>query len=236
MDPVTGLSRRQLIALAVLIPLGIVASTVATAVSENVDSACPDESYECASLEPDEPLIVGLVAASEQSTEWPFRDAIERGIGKIHVEGRPVEVDIRLPGCSAEAAAQDARELVSDPPDEPPAAVVIGAVCEQTAAPMAQILSDTGTTFVALNRTGPVPTDPPYHLVAPKVDLEAEAAGLQGIGLASHLRELIAGHVGAVLEDVVRAIDEMAIVDGKTVLIPRTPLRDSLVEGGYPSA
>lgn len=236
MDPVTGLSRRQLIALAAVIPLGIVASTAATAISERSDAACPDESYECASLEPGEPVVIGLLAASDASTKWPLREAAAQGIGRTLIGGHPVRVDLRFPGCSPEAASEDVRELASNPPDEPPAAVVVGAHCPEAAIPMAQLLSDTGTTLVSLNEVGAVPTDPPYHLLAPELDLQGEASGLQGIGLVSHLRDLIAGHVGGVLEDVIAAIDRVAILEGESLLIPRTPLRDGLVEAGYKSA
>ena len=236
MDPVTGLSRRQQIGLAVLVPLGIVASTVATAVSENVDEACPDQSYECAALEPGEPVIVGLVAASETSAGWPLREAIERGIGNTVIEGHRVQVDLRFPGCDPEAASEDVRELASDPPDEPPATVVVGAHCREAAIPMAQILSDTGTTLVSLDDVGPVPTDPAYHLTAHRLDLSGDAAGVQGIGLASQLRDVIAGHLASVLEGVTLAIERVAIEDGDDLLIPRTPLRDQLVRQGFSPA
>jgi hypothetical protein len=232
-NPVTGLSRRQAIALAVLIPLGIVASTVATAISEQVDSRCPDERYECATIRAGEPVVIGLVAASDASTDWPLREAVERGIANMVIEGHPVLVDLRLPGCDAGAASEDVRELASDPPDEPPAAAVLSASCSASAVPMAQILGDTGITLVTLNEVRRVPTDPPYHLVAPQLDLPAETSGLQGSGLVSHLRELLASHMGGVLESMTAAIDRVAIRDGARLLIPRTPLRDALIQEGF---
>ena len=236
MDPVTGLSRRQAIALAILVPLGIVVSTVATAISEQVDSMCPDERYRCATLQVGEPVIIGLVAASDASTEWPLKEAVEQGIGDTYIDGHRVLIDLRLPGCDAEAASQDMRELVSDPPDEPPAAAVLSAVCPEAAVPMAQILGDTGTTLVALNEVPPVPTGPLYHLVAPELDLPTETSGLQGIGVASHLRQLVASRVGGVLERVAGVIARMVIRDGGRLLIPRTALRDALVREGFPPA
>jgi hypothetical protein len=128
------------------------------------------------------------------------------------------------------------RELVSDPPDEPPAAAVLSAVCPEAAVPMAQILSDTGTTLVALNEVPPVPvpTAPPYHLVGPELDLRTETS--QGVGVASHLRQLVASHVGGVLEHVAGVIGRVAIRDGARLLIPRTALRDALVGEGFPPA
>ena len=233
MDPVTGLTRRQAILLALLIPFGIAASTVATVISQDVDELCPDEKWECVEIEEGEPVVIGLVAASGASVRWPLREAVEDGIGRTLIGPHAVLVDPRTPGCSAEEASDDVRELASDPPDEPPATVVMGSPCERTAPAMAQLLSDTGTTFIALNEVGPIPTAPEFHLVAPETSFAADASGVQGIGLASQLRDLIAGHLAGLLEDVVRVIEDVAIIDGNRLLIPRTPLRDALIEAGF---
>ena len=235
-DPVTGLSRRQAIALAALIPLGIAASTVATVISENVDELCPDRRWECVTIEQGEPVIIGLLAASEASIRWPLREAVIEGIGRRLIGPHPVLVDARVPGCSAEETAEDVRELASDPPDEPPAAVVLGAACELSGTPLAQLLSDTGTTLVSLNDIGPIPTSPEFHLVAPQPDLATGASGLQGIGTASHLSDLIASHLATVLEEVADVVETLAIEDRGRLLIPRTRLRDALVEAGFARA
>ncbi len=234
MDPVTGLSKRQQIAIGVLIPFAIAGSTIATIVDERGSDRCPDQAYECATIEPGEPVVIGIVDASKSSAESPFSDLRDQSSSSIH--GHQVQLHLRRPGCSAEAAAQDVRELASDPPDEPPAVLVIAAACDEAAVPMAQLLSDSGVTLLTLVEVRPVPTSPAYHLVAPEIDLEGQAAGVQPIGIASHLRDLIVEHVAGILEDAVDAIERLAIVDGEQMLVPRTPLRDALIGEGYRSA
>jgi hypothetical protein len=59
---------------------------------------------------------------------------------------------------------------------------------------------------------------------------------VQAIGAASHLEDLIAGHVAAILEDVAGVIETLAIEDGDRLLIPRVPLRDALVQAGFARA
>jgi hypothetical protein len=233
-DPVTGLSRTQQIAIGLLIPLGIVGSTVATLVDERGDDTCPDQAYECATLELGEPIVIGVVDASRPSESWPVSDLGSQRFPPVH--GHPILLDVREPGCSAKASAEDVRELASDPPDEPPAVLVIAAACDAAAIPMAQILSDSGITLLTVGEVTSVPTAPAYHLVAPALDLEAETAGLQPIGSVSHLRELLVQHGAGVLEDVLGAIENVAIRKEDQLLIPRTPLRDALISGGYPPA
>ena len=233
-DPVTGLSRKQQIAIGLLIPLGIVGSTVATLVDERGDDVCPDETYHCATYEAGEPIVIGIVDAAATSEARPLSDLAAQPFPSIR--GHPVELDLRSPGCSPEAAAQDVRDLASDPPDEPPAVLVITSACDEAVVPMAQLLSDSGVTLLTLGEARPVPTSPVYHLVAPELDLEAEATGLQPIGTASHLRDLLVQHAAGVLEDAVAAIEQLAILDGDRLLVPRTPLRDALIDEGYPPA
>ena len=222
MDPVTGLSRRQQVAIGLLIPLGIVGSTVATLVDERGDDMCPDQAYGCAALEEGEPIVIGVIRT------WPEPDLEALRFRPIH--GHPVRLDVRVPGCSARAAAADVRELASDPPDEAPAVLVIAATCDAAVVPMAQILSDSGITFVSLGEVQSVPTSPPYHLVPPGVDL---AEQINGMGSASHLRDLLAKQAAGPLEHAIAAIERVVIVDEDQLLIPRTRLRDALVEVGY---
>jgi hypothetical protein len=224
-DPVTGLSRRQQIAIGLLIPLGIIGSTVATLVDERGDDACPDQAYECATLEPGEPIVIGVIQT------WPEPELEALSFGPI--QGHPVRLDVRAPGCSAQAAAADVRELASDPPDEPPAILVIAATCDAAVVPMAQILSDSGITFVSLGEVQSVPTSPPYHLVPPAVDLEEQIMGLQAIGSASHLRDLLAKQAGGPLQHAIAAIERVAIRKEDQLLVPRTPLRDAMIAEGY---
>jgi hypothetical protein len=234
-DPVTGLSRRQLFALGLVIPLGVVASTVATFINERVDAPCPDKRYECTSLEAGEPVIIGLLDASDPSAGWPVED-VSREFEAMEVRGHPVHLEVGRTGCSPQAASEFVRELASDPPDSPPATLVVAGVCDETAIPLAQILSDSGISLVALNTAAPVPTDPPFHLLAPELDLQADVSGLQGIGLASHLRQLLVGHIAGVLEDTVSAVEGVGIREADHLLIPRTALRNELISEGFPPA
>ena len=231
MDPVTGLSRRQHIAIALLIPFGIVGSTVATLVGDRGRGLCPDEAYDCATLEPGEAVVIGLVDAGDPPGAWPLQEVLDqlpRTLG-----GHPIHVDARSPGCSTEAAAEDVRELASDPPDEPPAVLVLAAGCEAAAVPMAQLLSDSGVTLLMLNEVATIPTAPRYHLVTRSLELAAPPVGTQALGIASHFRELVAEHLAAVLREVVRAIEAVMIRDAEDLLVPRTPLRDALIEAGF---
>jgi hypothetical protein len=233
-DPVTGLSRTQQIAIGLLIPLGIVGSTVATLVDERGDDTCPDQAYECAALESGEPIVIGVIDASAPSTAWPLADLRSESFPPI--QGHSIQLDVRRPGCAADAAAEDVRELASDPPDEPPAVLVLAAACDEAAVPMAQLLSDSGISLLTLGTVSPVPTSPEYHLVASAPDLRAQTAGLQPVGAVSHLRELLVEHAAGVLEDAVTAIQDVAILDEDQLLIPRTPLREALIAEGYPRA
>ena len=230
-DPVTGLSRRQQIAIGLLIPLGIVGSTVATLVDERGDDLCPDQAYECATLEPGEPIVIGLLDAEDPPGAWPLRE-VQQQLPRT-IEGHPIRLDARNPGCSAEAVAEDVRELASDPPDEPPAVLVVASGCHAAAVPMAQLLSDSGVTLVMLNEVDTIPTAPRYHLVARSLELSAPPVGTQAIGIASHLRELVAEHLAATLRETIQAIQSVMIRDGHELLVPRTALRDALLLAGF---
>ena len=227
-DPVTGLSRRQHIAIGLLIPLGIVGSTIATLVDERGDDLCPDQAYECATLESGEPIVIGVVHT------FPEPDLEAMRFPRI--QGHPVRVDVRVPGCSARAAAEDVRELASDPPDGPPAVLVIAATCDAAVVPMAQILSDSGITLVSTSEAQSAPTSPPYHLVSPPVDVAEQLTGLQSIGSASHLRDLLAKQAAGPLQHAIAAIERVAIRKDDQLLIPRTPLRDAMIAEGYERA
>lgn len=212
-DPVTGLSRRQLIALGALIPLGVMASTVATFVTERVQAACPDDRVECTGLEPGEPVVIGVLVATDADATQSLREEVADALGSHPmILGHPVSVDFRDVGCSTEEAAEAARELGSDPPDEPPSALVVADACSAAAIPVAQILSDSSVTLVTLHEVPEVPTDPEYHL---------SAAGLDD---------------AALLDRVLEAIERVAVRDGDNLLIPRRLLRDQLIAEGFSPA
>jgi hypothetical protein len=216
-DPVTGLSRRQLIALGVLIPIGIVASTVATLVGEGVRAPCPEDRFACAVFEPGEPLEVGLIAATDSDDDRAVLQEIERDLeSEPPLLGHPIDADLRITGCSAEAASEAARELGSDPPDEPPSALVIAEACDAAIVPTAQLLSDMGTPLVTVGAPPPpIPTGPEMDLVAENLD---------------------AGDPGGLVTVVLDAIRRVAVQDEEELLVPGRGLRDELVASGLTPA
>ncbi len=140
MDPITGLSRRSLLALGVAVALGVVVSTVATVIETSPDE-CPDAAFGCARFEPGEPLQIAAVGSSG-----------DQGLSATvpaTVLGRPVRVLSFEIGCSVEEAAQAARDIATDPPDGPPFLAAIAATCSQAAVPLAQILDDSGISLLA---------------------------------------------------------------------------------------
>jgi hypothetical protein len=153
-DPVTGLSRRQLVMLALLVPLGIVASTVATVISEHARGACPDDRNGCSTSEAGEPVVVGLMLGPGDPGLSTQRTVLDRR----------VQVDVVRPGCSVADAAFDARDLADDPPAYPPAAVVLADLCEESLGAVALILDDEGVPSVGLGDSRVPEPSPRQHL------------------------------------------------------------------------
>jgi hypothetical protein len=216
-DPVTGLSRRQLIALGALIPIGIVASTVATLVGEGVRAPCPEDRFACAVFESGEPLEVGLIAATDSVDDRAVLQAMERDLESAPpILGHPIEADLRITGCSPEAASEAARELGSDPPDEPPSALVIAVACDAAIVPTAQLLSDMGTPLVTVGAPPPpIPTEPEMDLVAENLDV---------------------GDPGGLVRIVLDAIRSVAVQENDELLVPGIGLRDELIASGLRAA
>jgi ABC-type branched-subunit amino acid transport system substrate-binding protein len=212
-EAVTGLSRRSLILLGLALVIGVVASTVATVVSPSARPGCPEAEYGCATFEPGEPVVLGVLA-SDGDTASAVRMAVELHGGRL--AGRPVRILAWTDGCRVPSAARGARELATDAPDEPPVVAVVAETCLRALTPAAQILSDSGVTLVS---TAPValPTsagDPSFYLV-PGADPQGEVAPAAA---------------GAIL-DVAQSLARPG-PDG-ALLIPRTPLRDALSERGF---
>jgi hypothetical protein len=212
-EAVTGLSRRSLILLGLALVVGVVASTVATVVSSGARSGCPDAEYRCAAFEPGEPVVLGVLA-SDGDTARAVRMAVELHGGRL--AGRPVRILAWKDRCRVSSAAQGARELATDAPDEPPVLAVVAETCPRALTPAAQILSDSGVTLVSAI---PVPLPPPaghpsFDLV-PGADPRAEVAPTAADAILDVSRSLA-----------------RTDPDG-ALLIPRTPLRDALLERGF---
>ena len=213
MEAVTGLSRRSLILLGLALVIGVVASTVATVVSSSARPGCPDADYRCATFEPGEPVVLGVLA-SDGETARAVRMAVDLHGGRL--AGRPVRILAWKDGCRVSSAAQGARELATDAPDEPPVLAVVAETCPRALTPAAQILSDSGVTLVSAI---PVPLPPPaghpsFYLV-PGADPRAEVAPAAADAILD------------VSQSLVRSDPDGAL------LIPRTPLRDALLERGF---
>jgi hypothetical protein len=168
-DPVTGFSRRSLLALGVAVALGVGASTVATLV-EASRGDCPDRAYGCARFEPGEPVRIAVVVSSDGADLS----------APAEVLGRPLRVLEFRVGCSVEDAADAARQVATDPPDGPPVLGAVASTCPQAGIPLAQILDDSGISLVAEDPAPPpVPAD--FLLTGPE-PAEAAAAILEVAG------------------------------------------------------
>ena len=213
MEAVTGLSRRTLIFLGLALILGVVASAVATVVSSSPQPGCPDAEYGCATFEAGEPVILGVLS-DRDDVAAQVREAVEQQGGRL--AGRPVRILAWNDRCRVASAAAGARELATDSPDEPPVVGVVAETCPRALTPAAQILSDSGVTVIS-----PVPIGLPssagrasFYLV-PGADPRADVT------------EAAAGAILAVAESLARPGPDGAL------LVPRTPLRDGLVDAGF---
>jgi hypothetical protein len=212
-EAVTGLSRRSLFLLGLALVLGVVASTVATVVSSSARPGCPDAEYGCATFEPGEPVVLGVLF-SRGDVVRSVRQAIGGHGGRL--AGRPVRILAWNDGCRVSSATQGARELATDAPDEPPVVAVVAETCPRALTPAAQILSDSGVTMVSSTPVALPPSagHPSFYLVPgadPRGNMAAAAAGA--------------------MLDVSQSLARTG-PDG-SLLVPRTPLRDGLLGRGF---
>ncbi len=231
LDPVTGLSRRATLAVVVLVLVGIAVGGLATV--GGTSEGCLDSEYQCARFEAGEPVVVGALFPE---ADEPARRAVELAV-ELHGElaGRPVEVLAFGDGCQAKPAAEAARLLATDAPDEPPVIGVVGATCTPTAVTAGQILGDSGITV--LSPTGPdVPApvgDLPFYLRLPPLDPQRtdafETAYVHRYGDAPDE----AVRAGVATEALLAAAAPLVAPGPEgELLIPRTHLRDALLRAG----
>jgi hypothetical protein len=142
-DPVLGLTRRTILALAFLLVAGVGVSTAVTWNAVGEDPACPDTEAGCLDLGPAEPVLVGVLAGTDGTIE-----GVRRATAGARIHGHPVDLLAFRVACSVESAAEAARELHSDPPDGPPVVVAVGDPCPEASLPAGQFLSDSGIPFV----------------------------------------------------------------------------------------
>lgn len=185
--------------------MGVAASTVATVVDVRGEPGCPDQRYGCAKFERGEPMQVGSLFPGGLSGNSGVQAALSP-LG--NVRGRPVRVLSFDGRCSAEAATEAAREFATDPPDAPPVVAVLGEACAAAEIPVAQILSDSGITFISVTEPSDPPGSAPYYLSGSGRSLDETA------------------------RTVIQSATRVAVDDRGDLLIPRTQLRDALVAAG----
>ncbi|MGH2766508.1 MAG: hypothetical protein ACRDKA_11455 [Actinomycetota bacterium] len=219
MDPVTGFSRRALLALAGAVVVGIAAGTVATVIDAGTDDACPDPEYGCARFEPGEPVQVGALFPDDSEGLSGVSAAV-RSRGTLL--GRPLRVVPFDLSCSVRETAEAGREFATDPPDGPPVLAVITETCSAAEIPLAQILDDSGITLISTLHPAETPAPLPFYLA--------------GVGSAAEIAEPIEPAAAAAAETVLDVVERVAVEHEGDLLVPRTQLRDGLLEAGLTPA
>lgn len=219
-------SRRSIIVLALLLAAASVAAVV-TALGRRTEDPCPDDRYGCVELGPDEPLGIGVL--------FPEGEPGRTGVEEL-VRTRGQVLDHRLEvvsfdgSCSAEAAATAAREFATQPREGPAVVAVVGESCPEAETTAARILDDSGITFVSVITPSDVPDTVSFHLGWADQPVADGGSG-QGPGLAGADRAAFEA-AGTILSAVAR----VAVDHGDELLVPRTQLRDALLEAGLTRA
>lgn len=220
MDPVTGLSRRAALGLLAAVVVGVVASIVAQYVTAGVKAGCPDPRYGCATVERGEPIQIGALFPADVDGRRGIERMVSHGARPF---GHPLRIFARDGRCSARAATAAARDFATDPPDGPPVVAVVGDACPAAEIPVAQILSDSGITFVS-----PAPAEVPggaaFYLTGPTGAIPGDPGG-GGLGGIQH-------NAFEASRSIVGAIQLVGVVRDGDLLIPRTQLRDALLASG----
>jgi hypothetical protein len=229
-DPVTGLSRRASLGLLAAVVVGVVGGTVAQYVAARGKPGCPDRRYGCATIEPGEPIDVGALFPTHAAgrsvvaaARPPAGSVLGHAFHVVHLDG----------GCSAETAAAAAREFATDPPDGPPVVAVVGEACPGAEIPAAQILDDSGITFVSALDPAEVPGGASFYLAGPGV------TGSEPDAVATDVPAdpaVTAPAARAAIEVLLDAVQRVAVAHEGDLLVPRTQLRDALLEAGLSPA
>ncbi len=228
-DPITGLSRRALKWLGAALLIGLVASTVAAVLESRPEPGCPDHRYGCATFEHGEPVLVGALFPPGEPGLLGVRASLQ---ARQTLRGHRLQV-YSFPGrCSAEDAAEAAREFASDPPDEPPTVAVVAEACDAAEITAARILQDSGITLVSAAQPADPPVPARFYLVGPG------GSGSRTVTVDGTSRELGATELAAfrAAEAVLDAAWAVAVEHDGNLLIPRTQLRDALLDAGLTRA
>jgi hypothetical protein len=165
-----------IIAGVIALAAAVTASTVAQLSVGQEEPGCPDQAYGCAQFMAGEPVQVGLLATMSGPLRHQGREAARGARLALHrlggeLAGRPLQVLIHDDRCTPDGAALGARELASDPPDEPPVVAVVAWPCARGIQPATQILSDSGITLVTASSVPVSFEDPPRSFLV-RLELE----------------------------------------------------------------
>jgi hypothetical protein len=219
--PMTGRSRRAIVVLVLL--LGAAAVAVVTALGRGTEEPCPDERYGCVELSRDEPMGLGVL--------FPEGEPGRSGVEEL-VRSREQLLDHRLEvvsfdgRCSAEGAATAAREFATQPKEGPAVVAVVGESCPEAEITAARILDDSGITLVSVLTPSDVPRTVSFHLGWADPRVADGSSELRGTDRAAF----------EVARTILSAVARVAVEDGEELLVPRTQLRDALLEAGLTRA
>jgi hypothetical protein len=232
-ESVTGLSRRSLLILAGAILLGVVASTVATVVSAQGKPGCSDAEYGCARFEAGEPVVIGVLSPRPEVRRAVRLVADLRG---RRFAGRGLRVLAWNDRCTPRGGAAGARELATDSPDEPPVVASLGATCSTAMTPAAQILSDSGVTLASVSPTSLPDSagDPRFYLWLGPVPTAAVASFEAAYAHRYGPPPPEAPPAAFATDTLLQVAESLARTDADgSLLVPRIPLRDALLEAGF---
>jgi hypothetical protein len=212
-EPLTGAFRRT--ALLLVVGLAVAFLIAVATMSGRRTDPCPDGRYGCVELGPGEPMGVG--------TLFPEGDPGREGVEAL-VRSREEVLDHRLEmvpfdgECSAHAAARAAREFATQPREGPAVVAVVGESCPEAETTAARILDDSGITFVSVVEPSDVPRTVAFHLGWAGSASSPDRAAFD------------------VTRTILQAVARVAVEEGGDLLVPRTQLRDALLELGLSRA
>lgn len=221
----TGSVRRTVVVLALAAAAALVGVVVAV-VGDGAASPCPDERYGCVEAGPGEPLRIGTLFPEDRPGVAGV-EALVRSRGEVL--DRRLEVVSFDGACSAQAAARAAREFATLPPQGPGVVAVVGESCPEAETTMARILDDSGITFVSVVTPSDVPRTVTFHL-----GWAGGAAG--GTSPGGPILDRADRAAFGAAREILSAVARVGVEDGPDLLVPRTGLRDALLEAGLTRA
>jgi hypothetical protein len=218
----TGRSRRAIVVLALLL-VAVAMVAVVAALGGGEEDPCPDDLYGCVELSRDEPMGLGVLFPEGK----PGRSGIEELVrSREQVLGHRLEMVTFDGRCSAEEAATAAREFAAQPKEGPAVVAVVGESCPEAEVTAARILDDSGITLVSILTPSDVPHTVSFHLGWAGRAVADGGSGPSGTDRAAF----------EAARTILSAVSRVAVEDGDVLLIPRSQLRDALLEAGLTRA